>query len=199
MHDLMEGIHRYSMALIIKIVPPAISANHLKNKYIIISASEMLSLVRNFAFVVGDLVDEQNDIWMYNNLLLEVTEILTSQIFSSELLEYLGNLIQRHNETFISLLNETLKPKFHLLLHYPRIIEKIGPPILVSSFKYEAKHRDAKIISGTITCQIQLPLSIATRCQLKSCFRYSSKIGLNDIIMSMTIRFHLSYFDLVIH
>lgn len=205
MHDLMEGIHRYSTALIIdnfiknnkftldqlnsrlkyflyndlEAVPAIITANHLKNKYIIMSASEMLSLVRNFGFIVGDLIDEGNDVWIYYNLLLEITEILTSQTFSLELLEYLKNLIYEHHETFIRLFDEKLKPKFHLLLHYPKIIMKIGPPILVSAFKYEAKHRDVKIISDSITCQIQLPLSVATRSQLKSCFRYSSKIGFN--------------------
>lgn len=165
-----------------EVTPPAINDNHLKNKYIIMSASEMLCLVRNFGFIVGDLVDEQNDTWKYYNLLLELTEILTSQTFSHELLEYLDNLIELHNQTFITLFNETLKPKFHFLLHYVRIIKKIGPPILVSSSKYEAKHRDAKIICNTISCRIQLLLSVATRCQLKSCFRYSSKIGFDDKI-----------------
>lgn len=113
-------------------VPP-INGFQLNNQCLIMSASEMLSLVRNFCFFfVGDLVDEDDDMWQYYLLLLEITEILTSQTFTAELLEYLKHLITEHHERFIKISKIGLKPKFHFLLHYVSIIEKIGPPILVS-------------------------------------------------------------------
>lgn len=86
-HDLAEGVHRYGMALVIKSlidkeyfsldrlnsrikyfnynnseknIPPPIAAQHLNNNSIIISASEMLCLTRNFVFLVGDLVEEND-------------------------------------------------------------------------------------------------------------------------------------------
>lgn len=154
MHDLMEGVHRYSMALIIAnlkekyftldelnsrikyflysdsdtVISP-ITEGQLKNERIIISASGILCLVRNFAFIIGDLVAKNDSTWEYYLLLLEIIEILTAQTFTNELLEYLENLISEHHIKFLDLLLENLKPKFHLLLHYPRIIRKIGPPI----------------------------------------------------------------------
>ncbi|XP_057340567.1 uncharacterized protein LOC130677732 [Microplitis mediator] len=208
MHDLMEGIHRYSMALIIKnlvnneyftvdrlnkrlkyflfsdadtVIPP-ISETHVAKGYIIISASEMLCLVRNFNFIVGDLVEYNDKIWKYYLVLLELTEILTAQTFTSESIEYLETLITEHNQMFQDLFDETLKPKYHILLHYPRIIRKFGPVILFSCFKYESKHREIKKVCNSISCRKQLPLSAANRCQLKACCRYLSKKGFNDSI-----------------
>ncbi|XP_053597917.1 uncharacterized protein LOC103578086 isoform X2 [Microplitis demolitor] len=208
MHDLIEGIHRYSMALIIEnvikknyftfeqlnsrikyflyedleSVPPMINKNHLKNKYLIMSASEMLSLVRNFCFIIGDTVKENDDVWQYFLLLLELTTLLTSQTFTIELTDYLESLIVRHNETFIRVFDEHLKPKYHILLHYSRIIKKIGPLIHFSSYKGESKHLHIKKVSNSITSRKQLPLSIAIRCQLDCCFRYLCKNGLNNIV-----------------
>ncbi|XP_044588804.1 uncharacterized protein LOC123267985 [Cotesia glomerata] len=217
MHDLMEGIHRYSMPLIIhhliekqyftldelnsrikyflyhnlEVSPAFINNNHLKNKYLIMSASEMLSLVRNFCFIIGDKVEEKDDIWHYYLILLELTTLLTSQTLTYELVDYLEALIIEHNETFISLFNENLKPKHHLLLHYPTIIKKIGPPILYSSFKGETKHSEMKKVSDSIHCYKQLPLSISIRCQLKCCFRYTCKNGLDNVIsFSKNIQLH---------
>lgn len=163
------------------VIPPILESP-LKNKYLIMSASEMLCLVRNFTFIIGDLIELNDEVWGYYLLLLEMTEILTAQTFTNELLEYLENLISEHNENFINVFHEKLKPKFHLLLHYPRIIRKIGPPIFYSSYKCESKHREIKKVCDSITSRRQIPLSAANRCQLKSCCRYLSKRGFNDCI-----------------
>lgn len=84
MHDIPEGVARYDMALVIKHLidqkyftlnelnskivlfdygvterqncPPVISQVHLNNDVIIISASEMLCLIRNFGLIVGEVV-----------------------------------------------------------------------------------------------------------------------------------------------
>lgn len=91
MHDIPEGVARYDMALIINTLitgkifsldflnkriqlfnygfierknkPPMISINNLKNGCIIMSASEMLCLVRYFSFMIGELVPENTEVW----------------------------------------------------------------------------------------------------------------------------------------
>lgn len=165
----MEGVHRYGMARVVKGLiekqyfsldhlnsriqyfkyhscekntPPPVNNQHLLNGVIIMSATEMLCFVRNFVFIVGDLIDEGEPIWVYYLLLLEITDILTSQTFTDDLLEYLKSLISEHHDKYQSVFQCTLKLKHHFLLHYPTIIKKIGPPILVSAYKYEAKHND---------------------------------------------------------
>ena len=87
MHDLLEVVCRYDMAAVINYFvkdvklfsinclnsriqlfdfcviedsnkPPTITNEHLKKKYLIMSASEMLCLVRYFSVIIGDLVNE---------------------------------------------------------------------------------------------------------------------------------------------
>ncbi|KAL4711733.1 hypothetical protein ACJJTC_003500 [Scirpophaga incertulas] len=206
MHDLCEGVHRYGMALIINSLitlkfftlnqlndrikyfdfrvsnkPPLVSKNNLDKGAIMFSASEMLCLVRYFQFLVGDLVPDNDDIWQYYLCLLELTNVIMSQTFSNELLLFLKNLIFEHHERYISLFGG-LKPKHHFLVHYPDIIKNIGPPILLSAFKYEAKHLDLKRVSNSINTQKNLPLSLAIKCQLKCCYRFQNKRGLPKVI-----------------
>lgn len=209
MHDLCEGVHRYSMPLIInyfiknnfftlenlndrikyftyddfeKNIPPPVSKQHLTNGVIVFSATEMLCFVRNFRFIIGEFIPEGDAVWQYYLVLLEITEILLSQAISQPLLENLKTLLIEHHEMFIDLFKIDLKPKYHILSHYATIIKKIGPPIFVSSFKGEAKHRDLKSVAQSIRSRKNLPLSIVTKCQLKSCYRYFSKEGLLDDI-----------------
>lgn len=209
MHDLVEGVHRNGMALVIagliekgyfsldhlnsrikyfnysiseKNKPPPIKHQHLLNKTVIMSASEMLCLTRNFVFIVGDLVVVDEPIWYYYLLLLELTNILMSQSFTTDSIDYLKCVIEEHHQQYLDLFNSKLKPKHHFLIHYPTLIKKIGPPILISAFKFEAKHKELKKVCQSITCRKDLPLSVMKRCQLKHSFRYVTKKGLIDTI-----------------
>ena len=58
---------------------------------------------------------------------------LKLKIKKSEVL-YLQELIKKHNELYLALFGK-LKPKMHLLLHYPRVILLIGPVIHTSSVR----------------------------------------------------------------
>lgn len=154
MHDLLEGILRYDMALLINNLiekkyftlgrlnerikffkfskcdignpMPQIKLTHLKNKCIIISASEMLSLSSYFGVLVGDLVPQEEPTWRFYVLIIEIMDILLSRQYTKEKIDYLNVLIQEHHNMFSEIFNETLKPKYHLLLHYPNIIHSIG-------------------------------------------------------------------------
>lgn len=84
MHDLYEGVYRYDMALIInelinnnfitleilnerikyftyddfENIPPPVKLDHLKKRCIVFSASEMHCFVKNFRFLIGDLIPD---------------------------------------------------------------------------------------------------------------------------------------------
>lgn len=204
MHDLCEGVHRYDMCLIIKHFinnkyfnlnnlnsrikyfaymkseknrPPPVTKQNLVNGKIMISASEMLCLVRNLRYIIGDLIAEGDPVWNLYLSLFEITEILTSQLFTSEILDYLKNLIESYLENLIHLFNCCLKPKHHFLLHYPMIIKKVGPPILISAFKFEAKHKELKKIAQSIACRKNLPLTLSTRHQIINSQRFVNNTG----------------------
>lgn len=141
MHDLCEGVHRYSMAFIInkliadqyfsletlnsrikyftyqsfeKNVPAEITRNRLNNGCIIISASEMLCLVRNFVYMVGDLIPIHNLIWENYLQLREITDILMSQAISQDMLAYLRTLIEEHHSLYLTLYGKSFSDS---LLH----------------------------------------------------------------------------------
>lgn len=210
MHDIFEGVLRYDMALIIfmlvdeghftverlnsrikyytydrseKNICPGINKDHLSiDGCIIMSAAEMLCLTRNFAFIIGDLVPDDNIVWKFYLVVLELVDILTSTTFTKSTLEYLTSLIEDHNETYMNLSKQHLKPKFHFLIHYPRIILKLGPPVLLSCMRFEAKHKDLKSVSQKSFCRKNLPFTLAYRHQLKFCYRIIASEGFKDKI-----------------
>ncbi|CAG9761272.1 unnamed protein product [Ceutorhynchus assimilis] len=134
MHDLLEGVLRYDIALIIndlinkKIFTlenlnerikffqfskcnvgnpmPQIKMTHLKNKCIVISAAEMLSLTTYFGVLIGDLVPSEEPTWKFYVKIFEMMEILLSRYFTKVKLQYLGVLIEEHHNSFLEIFNE---------------------------------------------------------------------------------------------
>lgn len=178
--NLNSRIKYYTYLKSEKNCPPPVTKQNLLNGKIMFSASEMLCLVRNFRYIIGDLIAEHDPIWKQYLTLLEITEILTSQIFTLHLIDYLKTSIEAYLENLIQLFNCTLKPKHHFLLHYPRIIQNVGPPILISAFKFEAKHKELKKIAQSIASRKNLPLTLATRHQLTYSHKLLVNTGLTD-------------------
>lgn len=210
MHDLTEGVHRYTLAKIVyhficekffsldylnhrirsfsynpseKNIPPPIKLEHLKNGCIILSSAEMMCLVLNLRLIIGDLIPENDAVWNCYLVLLEITEILIASSISFYDIELLRALIEDLNHSYKSLFNEKLKPKFHFLLHYPRVIKRIGPPCYIQSIRYEAKHRDLKVTSNIMSNRKNTPLTLSTRLQLKCCNRILSQTVLKDEVL----------------
>lgn len=208
MHDLYEGVLRYDLANIIsklidlkyftleslnfkikynlynpheKNIPPAIKESHLKNRYIICSAAEMSALLNHFRFIVGDIVTQGNNIWKLYLLILKIIEIVSSPCISKTDVEQLRLYISEHNKLYISLFGD-LKPKHHFLIHYPSIIEKIGPPHNLSSMRFEAKHKDLKVYAQNCRSRVNLPFTLLNRIQLKCTYRYLNNKGFSDNI-----------------
>lgn len=143
-HDLLEGICAYELALIIdKFVftyrvftlehlnskikwfpynldrtnkPPPISLDHLKNKKIKMTASQMLTFMKNFRFMVGKLCQSFTE-WNLYLKLLDIVIYSFSKSFSKALLNTFQTLIEEHHECYIELFGP-LKPKhlFHFAL-----------------------------------------------------------------------------------
>ena len=79
---------------------------------------------------------------------------------------YLRSLIADHNELYLEISGELLKPKFHLLLHYPDVILDMGPVVQYSAMRPEAKHREIKRISNNICNMINISKSVPEKMQL---------------------------------
>ncbi|KAF0751438.1 Uncharacterized protein FWK35_00017834 [Aphis craccivora] len=76
-----------------------------------------------------------------------------------------------------------LKPKFHILTHYGRLLLKNGPngPIILTSgirFEAKAKHSIFKSIANSIPCRTNLGYTLARKLQLQTVNRVLTASGL---------------------
>lgn len=77
--------------------------------------------------------------------------IIMARKVTDENCNLLRELTSEHHKLYINLFDDTLKPKHHLLLHYSRIMQQIGPLKYVSSIRFEAKHKELKQTANAIT------------------------------------------------
>lgn len=208
MHDMLEGILRYDLAFIIddlitkkyfslnvlnnrikffkfskvdKGNPiPQIKLDHLKKKHIIMSAAEMLALTSYFGILVGDLISDHEQSWTLYTLIREILDILLSRTFNLAKIEYLEVIIQEHHMLFCELFGEHLRPKFHILLHYPKMILTIGPPRNIWCMRYESYHKLLKTTANSTTCRKNLLLTLSIKDSLRFSYRVLSKTGFSN-------------------
>lgn len=130
--------------------PPPISLNHLKNGSIIMSTSEMLCFVRNFGLIIGELVPLKTEIWKLYIHLRKIIDLCCARALQPECAHLLDALVSEHNRLYLHFSNSTLKPKFHILTHYGRLLLKNGPISLTSSLRFESKHKVLKAYANAI-------------------------------------------------
>lgn len=125
--------------------PPEISRNRSNNQALLkMSASEMLSFVRFFGLMVGHLItDKEDEYWKLYKYLRQIIDILCSPRIIDSDAKQLKVLIKLHHELYIRLCGP-LKPKFHILSHYPRILFENGPFTNFWCMRFESRHRDLK-------------------------------------------------------
>lgn len=196
MHDVFEGVCHYDMCHIIKYyvytvqlfslntlnnrksnfnygslevgnISPPIKDIHLNKCHLKMSAREMMTFIHFFPLMIGDLIIEGDEVWQFFLILIKLIDILLSNTFNQSAILHLKNLIMQHNSLYISLFNDTLKPKHHFLVHYPTIIQYSGPPRHFWCFRFEAKHREMKIYARTTSSRKNITLTLAKKSQLK--------------------------------
>lgn len=68
----------------------------------------------------------------------------------------LSKLIENLNALFLEVFSKLLKPKFHILTHYPSIMNKIGPLQQTYTLRFEAKRRQLKLIGNAVSSRINI-------------------------------------------
>lgn len=197
MHDILEGICHYDLchiiiyfiqkmnylsletlnkrkqtfeygALEIENISPEITLAHLNKRHLKMSAKEMLTFVIHFPLMIGDIIPSEDEVWSFLLLLIEIIEIVMCYEVTDTLISTLKAKVYSHNQKYIALFNDTLKPKFHILTHYPTVLQTCGPVRKFWSFKYEAKHRQFKMYAHAISSRKNICLTLAKKYQF--CF-----------------------------
>lgn len=200
MHDCLEGVGHYSMIVILRHFfqldplflqilnyrmymfdygsdnginkPPCITPEILGKSKLKMTASEMMLFVRLFGIFVGDIADENDEFWQLYLLLYDIFSIIQTKRLPSDIGNVLQVLIKEHNELYLKISGERLKPKHHFLLHYPTIFKYLGPFANVSCMRFEAMHKRLKAYCTATMSRKNLLLSLATKFQLALCYRF---------------------------
>lgn len=140
---------------------------HLNQFRLKMTASEMKSFIRLFPLIIGDLIPEDDSVWHFLQNLLKIINLLLKISLTNDDISLLHHLISEHNEKYISLFSDTLKPKHHLITHYPTIIKYSGPPKHFWCFRFEANHKEIKAYANVTTSRKNILLTLANKYQLK--------------------------------
>lgn len=104
--------------------------------------------------------------------LKKITDLCTSHIVTQDTPSILQVEIHEYSLLRNELFPNTLKPKHHFLIHYPRVMKIIGPLANVSSSRDEAKHQEGKQAARAAICRKNINHTIAVRHQLKLNFKF---------------------------
>jgi len=108
-------------------------------------AVQSWALLRYLPLAIGDLVVSSDPHWQFLLHLSELVDIVFCPVFTSGMIDYLWELIADHLAMFCQLYGGSengvrLKPKHHLLVHLPTVIQKSGPLAGMNCLRYELKN-----------------------------------------------------------
>lgn len=196
LHDFLEGVCHYDLCNIIlnfltqnvfmldelnasirfhnygpfaknKKIDP-ITMEMLKNKKLRTTGEEMLILVVNFAFIIGHRINKYSSEWKLYLVLRQILSIVTAKTVHIQTYQLLSSLISTHHNLYLQCFpDDNLKPKHHFMVHYPRIMQAIGPLSSVSCMRYESFHKKFKNISKVVSCRINLLTTFAKKIEFQ--------------------------------
>ena len=149
--------------------PPShkLTPERVANDSINFSASEMLCFTRFFGEMVGDLVPEGDEVWLFYLHMRDLTDVLFAPKFvvGSEI--YLKHMVEYFLHSYLNLFPGHLTIQFNLLLHYMSLFTLIGPVVNLWCMIDEGKHRESRIIAHSTNSRIRLEYTLLFRHQLK--------------------------------
>lgn len=198
MHDFLEGVVPHVLKLVLKALhnkkvvsvqevsnaiahfpfgqndsshkPRPISERLLSDGQIIGKAVEKWTLLRTIPLIIGNKISKGDKNWQLILCLKNIAEILLAPTISIHWISPLAQLITSFLTVFKNLFPDSITPKLHFLVHYPRLIEDFGPPRAHWCMRFEAKHRYFKKVSQVVCNFKNICSSLAKRNQLRQCW-----------------------------
>lgn len=226
MHDILEGICHYDLSLSIIYfidtkkyfsletlnnrkknfeygeleignISPDIARGHLKHRHLKMSASEMKTFVMYFPLMVGDMIPPDDEVWLFILSLVQILDKILAYKVTDFSISSLEALIKKHNTQFMNIFKVTLKPKHHILTHYPEVMRKCGPVRKFWSFQFESKHRSFKVYTHAITSRKNICLSMEKKYQFVFADLLLKNCKNNDLIALEKHRVECGFVDLI--
>ena len=99
-------------------------------------------------------------------LLLDIMDIVFSPKITPGMINQLALLIEEHHTLFLKEFETHLIPKDHLLVHYPFILEIMGPVVYLWGMRFEGKHKYFSDLIKKFVNFKNLPMTLANQHQL---------------------------------
>lgn len=157
--------------------PPKITMNHLITRNtLIMSAAETLCLIRFLPLMIGHLIPENNEHWKIIIYLRRILDILTSRVTTESRCKLLKYLVDKHHTLYLELFG-LLKPKYHFLIHYYRMLLEFGPCVNYCTMRFESRHRQIKAVAQTSCNKQNMLYTIGIKEALNFCqMTHSAKL-----------------------
>lgn len=192
MHDILEGVCSYDIVLICsKFVgdglfsidvlnsrlqclnygyhdqcnkPPVVSS--FDNEMLSMDAAQIWCLARYLSVAVGQFIDMNNEVWQLFLQLRQIMDIIFAPIILSQEIKELRFLISEYLQLRSVLFPlQSIKNKHHHMIHYPRLIQQMGPMCHLWCMRFEQKHQRYKRLMHIGGNFINVPKTIAVRHQ----------------------------------
>jgi len=106
-------------------------------------AVQYWALLKYLPLAIGCDVPCDNEHWKFLLHLSLLVDLIFAPRFTDGMVMYMSEIIAEHLALFVSLYSNEhirLRPKHHLLVHFPTIVLKSGPLIGMSCMRYELKN-----------------------------------------------------------
>jgi len=169
--------------------PPEINpidrAGHL---YPSMKAVQSWALLKYLPLMLGDLVAKDDAHWHFLLHLCELVDLLFSPKFTLGMVAYLREMIADHLNMFSELYVDEatgirLKPKHHLMIHFPTIIMQSGPLVGMSCMRYELKNSFFKRCAHNMCNFTNVCQTLAHRHQQQSLFSKLTNANVRDALV----------------
>lgn len=139
----------------------------LKKKNLGQNASQSICLFLHFPLILYEYRNNMKlqKVWICIESLIGIIQIVQSDTIYEKDIINLEKLIHVHLSSIQRCFNVPLIPKHHFMLHYPRIIRKMGPFTQMNMMRFEAKHKSLKNIIRNASNYTNLPIMIAKKHQ----------------------------------
>lgn len=193
MHDFFEGIFKYDICKIllslierkvltlkelnnrisnfkygseeVRYISKILTKERLESDSLNMTAKEAWQFAYILPLLIGDLVDEHDEVWLLYKTLLKLVELCLSSSFDDTSLDLLKSLVKEHNTIYQKYFG-ALKPKMHFITHLVTSIRSMGPPRNYMCFRMEMKHRFFKVYAHCTPNRKNISKTFATKYQL---------------------------------
>jgi hypothetical protein len=148
-------------------------------------AVQCWALIKYLPIIVGDLVPDNDQHWLFLLDLCHLVDLVFAPMFTEGMIDYLRYIIADHLEQMKMLYGSvtTLKPKHHLMVHFPTIIKQCGPLVGMSCMRYELKNAFFKRCAHSMYNFRNVCKTLAYRHQQYSLYAKLSCENVRDVII----------------